>query len=147
MTWTVKAIPAANLKAFWPIVAPMLAPAVRQSGGRVTMATLYRGLTEHRFVLWVALNEKNETAAALTTHIASYPARKMLSIDFVGGDEMAGWLPTASDTFRRYASDTGLDGVEGGGRAGWVRALRKLGWTQSLVVVEVDAAARQENLA
>ncbi len=146
MTWTVKAVAPDRLKAFWPVVAPLLAPAVAQSGGRVTMRTLYEGLTEHRYLLWVALNDQEETTAALTTRVASYPARKMLSIDFVGGADMDGWLPTASATFRAYARDTGLDGVEGGGRPGWVKALKRLGWTPSVVVVEVTAADRQESV-
>lgn len=144
MTWTVQAIPPQNVKAWWPTVAPMLAPAVGQSGGRVTMATLYRGLVESRYLLWLARLDE-QVLAAMTTHVATYPARKMLSIDFVGGADMEGWLPTASETFRAYARDTGLDGVEGGGRPGWVKALKRLGWTPSVVVVEVEAADRQES--
>lgn len=146
MTWTIKAIKPENVEGWWPYVQPLLKPAVARSGGRATLDTLYAGLKESRYILWVAKHQDAlDISAAMTTHVATYPARKILSIDFVGGSEMDGWLPAASDTFRRYARDTGLDGVEGGGRPGWVKALRALGWAPSVVVVEVDAAEQEQS--
>jgi len=136
VTWTVKAVAPDRLKAFWPVVAPLLAPAVKQSGGRVTMRTLYEGLTEHRYLLWVAYDQNEVTHAAFVTRHAQYPARKMLTVDCAGGTEMDGWLEAAQAAFRSYARDMGLSGVEMHGRPGWTRALKKFGWTFTAVTME-----------
>lgn len=119
-------------------MAPLLKGPVSRSGGRVTMATLYRGLVEHRYLLWVAYQEDQVTHAAFVTREAQYPARKMLTVDCAGGTEMTGWLDTAQATFRSFARDTGLSGVEMFGRPGWTRALKRFGWSQTGVLCEVD---------
>lgn len=136
MTWQVKSIPIEGLRTVWPIVAPLLAPAVAGSGGRVTMRNVFEGLEASRYLLWVAHQEDNVVAAALLTRVTAYPNRRMLTIDAAGGTELSGWAEEADRTFRAFARQSGLDGVEAHGRAGWARALRRLGWQQVSVTVE-----------
>ena len=139
MTWTVTAVPPTELKAIWMTVVPLLKPAVARSGGRVTMATLFSGLSERRYLLWVTYPADLTIRAAFVTRIAQYPARKLVAVDFAGGAGMPDWLASVSDTFRRYATDAGCSGVEMSGRAGWARVLGAYGWTQDFVVLTVDA--------
>lgn len=137
MTWTVKAIKPDSLKSWWPVVTTMLKPAVAQSGGRVTMATLYRGLAEGRYLLWVALDQDEAAGAAFVTRVSQYPARKMLTVECAGGTNMTDWLEGSQATFRSFARDHGLSGVEMFGRTGWVKALGRFGWHQTGVLCEV----------
>jgi len=142
VTWALSAVPPEYLKESWPTVAPLLAPAVGFAGGRISLASVFDWIQDGRYVLWVAYeSDSTKIKAAFVTREARYPCRKMLAIDGAGGEGMTEWLPAVVDTFRRYARDAGLDGVEMFGRVGWVRALRATGWVQTGVLCEVNAAA------
>ncbi len=144
MTWSVTNIPLEAVDEMWPTVAPLLAPAVERSHGRVDMAAVTEGLTARRYLLWVAYAEDREIAAAFITRVAVYPRKSMLAIDFAGGGRMSAWLPTVLDTFRRFAEDSGLDGAEFYGREGWVKPVSRYGWRQNIVLCEIDARGREE---
>jgi hypothetical protein len=143
MTWTMTAVPPSELRKNWPTVAPLLAPAVGFSGGRISMSSVFDWLADQRYILWLAYQD-GRIGAAFVTREAHYPCRKMLCIDIAGGSEMHGWVNEADRVFRAYAKAAGLDGVEIYGRAGWVRALKNLGWTGGTVLVETDTASGDE---
>lgn len=104
------------------------------------MPSVFEWLIDQRYILWLAYSN-DRIGAAFTTREAYYPCRKMLTIDICGGSEMKSWVSEADRVFRAYAKAAGLDGVEIYGRAGWVRALKNLGWTGGTVLVETDVAA------
>ena len=135
------AVPSTELKSIWPKVASLLSPAIGFSGGRIDMASVFDWLTDGRYILWVTYPEDRVIRAAFVTREAHYPCRKMLCVDIAGGSNMAGWMSEADATFRAYARDAGLDGVELYGRPGWTRALKNLGWTGGTVLLETDIAA------
>ena len=142
MTWSVTGAPPESLSNLWPTVMPLLRPAVKRSGGRVTLATLANGLREKRYQLWVAHHSEMGIAAAFVTRVATYPNRRTLVVDFAGGTRMTEWVDLAQRTFREYALQAGLSGVELYGRPGWLRMLGRLGWQQEFVVMSVDVAVR-----
>ena len=145
MTWSMTAIPPEGLKPMWPTVAPLLAPAIKRSGGRVTMRDLFSGLSEQRYLLWVVYFVPDVTVqAAFVTRVAEYPSRTLLAVDFAGGSRMRGWVGKVQQTFREYARDMGLDGVEMFGRPGWTEVLGRYGWKASMVLVEADAATESD---
>lgn len=130
----------------WRLVAPLLSPAIDVTGGRTDMGEVFRRLRAGQHILWVARDDDGPVVAAFTTRVAQYPLKRMLVVDACGGSEMGEWLAVVVDTFRRFARDSGLDGVEMYGRAGWARALRRYGWRSPLVLCEIDVAdAQQEN--
>lgn len=134
-------VPQEDLKITWPMVAPMLARAVPYSAGRMDLRSILQGLLEQRYLLWVAYDDAAaRVAAAFVTRIAIYSNRASLVIDCAGGSQMRHWLHLASDTFRAYARDAHLAGVEMFGRPGWARVLKSCGWQQKLVLMEVAAA-------
>lgn len=140
MTWTMTAVPPEEVKTVWPMVAPLLTPAVAYSNGRISLSSVFDWLADQRYILWLAYQD-GRIGAAFVTREARYPCRKMLCIDIAGGSDMAGWVSEADRVFRTYAVAAGLDGIEIYGRAGWVRALKNLGWTGGTVLVETDTAA------
>lgn len=149
MTWTLTAVPAEHIKDVWPAVAPMLYPAVQMSNGRIDMSSVFSWLVDRRYILWLmyesyktySLEEQNRLGAAFVTREAHYPCRKMLCVDIAGGSDMRSWVTEADATFRAYARDAGLDGIELYGRPGWTRALKNLGWTGGTVLLETGTAA------
>jgi hypothetical protein len=144
MTWNVAIIPPAGLKTLWPIVAPLLAPAIRYSAGRIDMRSTFEWLMDERYQLWVVHGEDKVVIAALVTREAWYPRRGMLTVDLCGGSNLVEWASDATRVLRNYARDAGLEGVELFGRRGWARALKPYGWTGEVVLVEVNAAAEGE---
>lgn len=107
------------------------------------MASVFDWLADRRYLLWLAYEDPTQIKAAFVTREANYPCRRMLTIDIAGGSDMAGWVNEADRVFRAYARDAGLDGVEIYGRAGWVKALKPLGWTGGTVLVETNVATEK----
>jgi len=138
VTWTVAAIPREGVRTLWPVVAPLLAPAVEVAGGRMSMKTVLDWLDDGRYVLWVAHADDRLVKAAFVTREAQYPLKRMLTIEICGGTQLADWLETASAVFRAHSREFGLDGCEMFGRPGWARALRKVGWRSGVVMAELD---------
>jgi hypothetical protein len=145
MTWVLSVVPTEAVKTLWPRVAPMLARAVPYSGGRFTLKDVFENLCSQKQLLWVTYDDvDNEIAAVFTTRQAQYAKKAMLVIECAGGSRMRQWLRVASATFRAYARDAGLEGIEMYGRPGWSRVLRSCGWQQKLVVMEISAAGAGE---
>lgn len=138
------AVPHTEVRHIWPTVAPLLAKAVRLAKDRMDMASVFEWLQDRRYILWVTYEDPAQIRAAFVTREAVYPKRKLLAVGLAGGDGMTEWLPTVVDTFRRYARDAGLDGVEMAGRVGWTKPLKALGWTGDIVLLEVSVAAGDE---
>lgn len=137
MVWTMSAVPTSGVDLFWPDVEPLLTPATVYSQGRMDTASLLEWLRDGRYLLWVA-HDGEAIRAAFATRIAAYPRRRVLAVDCAGGTQMREWLALVQQTFRNFARDSGCDGVEMCGRAGWARALSNYGWKRSMVVMEVD---------
>lgn len=130
-------MPQADISIAWPIVSPLLAPAIERSEGRISSKSVVQWLLDGRYVLWLA-HEDETVSAALVTRIARYPCKNMLTVDLCGGRQLNGWLDEADRVFRAFSRESGLDGVELYGRTGWARALKRLNWRQSAVLVETD---------
>lgn len=138
MTWHVTAILPADAEAVWPLVEPLLAPAIAMSGGRIDAESVQAWLKDSRYLLWVAHQDDMQIKAAFVTREAHYPCKRVLTIDICGGTQLKGWLPEADKVFRSHSRATGLDGVELVGRHDWARALKQFGWRQSAVICDVD---------
>ncbi len=142
MTWTVTLIPTEAVDDLWPTVAPLLAPAMEYAGGRIDMDSVHEWLLDRRYLLWVTYAEDKIIRAAFVTREARYPRRNMLVIDICGGTHMRRWAAEGTRVFTSFARDVGLDGVEMCGRAGWTRSLRPYGWSDGLVILDINAASR-----
>lgn len=133
MTWRVRYIALEHLSLAWPVAAPLLAPAVELSEGRYDLASVYEKLAQKFALLWLIDDDKDETVAAFVSRIAAYPRKKLLCIDFLGGDRMPEWVGIVDATLANYARDAGLEGLEMAGRLGWTKPLGALGWRQNAV--------------
>lgn len=133
MTWKVRYIALEHLSLAWPVAAPLLAPAVELSEGRYDLASVYEKLAQKFALLWLIDDDKDETVAAFVSRIAAYPRKRMLCIEFLGGDRMTEWVSYTDKVLTDFARDAELEGLEMSGRAGWTRPLGALGWKQSAV--------------
>lgn len=133
--WSVRYVHQDHLPLAWPTAAPLLAPAIALSEGRYDLAAVYEKCANKLALLWLVDDEKNETVAAFISRIAAYPRKRFLSIDFLGGDQMAEWVETTDAVLSDYVRDAQLDGIEMVGRAGWTKSLGSLGWRQNAIML------------
>lgn len=141
MNYVVALVPLDEVKRAWHRAAPWLAPAVAQSGGRYDMASLFDFIVASKGRLWLVLGDDGAVHAAFTTHIAHYPRKDILAVDFIGGDGVAEWLTAVTDTLDRYAIAHQLAGLETCARTGWKHLLKARGWTQPMAWYEKGAPA------
>lgn len=130
-------IPHEHTLTVWPQVAEMLDKAAKTTDGRFDKLSILDELMERTIELWIVYEDK-EPVAALTTRVVPYKGFKTLSIDWVGGHKMSGWLDNVMDTLKSYAKDQGCSRLEGRGRAGWKRVLGRYGWKPDYVAYELE---------
>jgi len=76
---------------------------------------------------WVACSQAEIIDCVFITHITPHPTGyKEFTIYLVGGRNLGKWLPQAWGLFKRYAKAHGCKGMAGGGRKGWLRALKRV---------------------
>jgi len=146
--WSTHYILPKDIEAIWPIVAPLLAPAVALSEGRYDMEAVRASLGERHSLLWVVYAEDKLIVAAFTTREARYPCATFLSVDFLGGEQMNDWVSAVDTVLSKYKTDAGLAGVEMVGRKGWTKALGAFGWRENAVMlVKTASVGAQEEAA
>jgi len=132
MSFVVTAVPVDQVSEAWQHAARWLTPAVARSGGRYDMAALYRAVKHGGSVLWLVVDADGKVVAAMTTHIAHYPLKDILSVDFIGGRGVRKWLTEVTDTLDRVVRAHRLAGLETCARFGWKHLLAERGWTQTM---------------
>ena len=76
--------------------------------------------------------------AAFTTRLIQYPRRRALALDWVGGTQMKEWEDQLIDTMKRYGNELGCSHLEGYGRKGWGRALKKYGFYPEYIAYRME---------
>lgn len=139
MNYVVTTVPNREVTKAWHRAAPWLKPAVEQSGGRYDMRTLFQAVATNRSLLWLVFDETGGIAAAFTTHIARYPLKDILAVDFIGGRGVGEWLTEVTDTLDRFVTAHQLAGLETCARTGWKHLLAERGWSQRMNFFEKGA--------
>lgn len=131
-------VPLENVADVWDRVEPLLAKAMKIANDRYRTIDLLDQILRGEQFLWIAFDEEKEIKAAITTRLIDYPGKRVLSLQFCGGDDMEQWLSEFHDTLEKFARAEHCEAMELVGRKGWVRALEDKGWSSSLVLVEKE---------
>lgn len=134
-------VPADRVKQEWRLAAPLLAKAVARSGGRYNLHELFKTLLAERAHLWLVRDDERVVVAAFTTHVARYPLKDILAVDFIGGRGVGDWLACVTDVLDRFVTAHQLAGLETCARLGWKPLLAERGWKQTMAWYEKGAAA------
>ena len=110
---------------------------VDTSNGKYSIDDLYHSINNGQYVLWIVM-DKDEPVAAITTSIISYPGRKAMAMDWIGGSRMREWLPMAMETLSEYSRKNGCTHLEGYGRKAWGRWLSKYGWKPEYIAYRME---------
>jgi hypothetical protein len=136
ITHTITIAPTNYLHALWPDVEAQLERAVIRSNGRWTMEVLFNVIATGQQQLWLAFDEDKNIDGVGTTEIVNYPNKKMLAIQFLGGDRFNDWVWEMLERFNKFAKETDCHGIEATARQGFWKWLSQDDFKQSYVVYE-----------
>ena len=136
VTHTVTLVPPEHLYSLWFEVQGHLAPAVARSNGRWSMEFLYASIVSGHQHLWLAFDEDKHINGVGTTEFIDYPCKRMLAVQFLGGEKFNDWCWEMLDRFNSWATDNGCQGIEVTGRSGFWKWLEQDGFTRSYAVYE-----------
>jgi len=122
----------------WKDVDRVLKKAVATVDNKAKMIDILDGIYDGTYVLWVVIDEQDDVIAAFTTRLIVYPQRRALALDWVGGTRMKEWEDQLIDTMRRYANELDCSHLEGYGRKGWGRALKKYGFYPEYIAYRME---------
>lgn len=127
---SVDLIPPERVADLWEKVAPLLKPAIDRTGGRLSLETVFTGLTNNTFHLWIV----GDAAAVTETRV--YPTGlKALAVLLLGGSNPGDW-ETAWMEIEQKAKQAGFVKAEMTGRKGWMRVLKS--WRSTTIDMEKD---------
>lgn len=121
---------------FWEWVKPMLSRAIEMNRGEFTLADIYQRIQDRDMQLWGIHN--GEIKACFVTEVIQYPRKKYVRGVILGGDNMENWLQLMADSMDEFARQQGANGVELLGRRGWVKALKKHGYSEYETVISKE---------
>ena len=134
----VSLVPTEAVGHVWKDVDRVLKKAVATVDNKAKMIDILDGIYDGTYVLWVVIDEQDDVIAAFTTRLIVYPQRKALALDWVGGTRMKEWEDQLIDTMRRYANELDCSHLEGYGRKGWGRALKKYGFYPEYIAYRME---------
>ncbi len=136
-------IPHEGVVSMWPKVRPHLAKAVKYSGGRYETDDILVALHNKAQQLWVAFDDEG-VKGAVVTQFSYYPRKSVLSILFCAGDQAKAWRENMLNMLRSYAADHGCDALEGHGRYGWSRYMKRYGFRPLWDTIEAPLGGKEE---
>mgnify|MGYP003133327321 FL=1 len=134
----VSLVPKEAVGSVWKDVDEILKRAVDTVKDKSEVIDILTGVYEDMYALWVVMNEDDKVIAAFTTRLIQYPRRRALALDWVGGTQMKEWEDQLIDTMKRYGNELGCSHLEGYGRKGWGRALKKYGFYPEYIAYRME---------
>ena len=134
----VSLVPTEAVGHVWKDVEKVLEKSVSTVKDKAKMIDVLGGILNDTYVLWVVMDEDDSIIAAFTTRLLVYPQRKALALDWVGGTRMREWEDQLIDTMRKYANELDCSHLEGYGRKGWGRSLKKYGFYQEYIAYRME---------
>jgi hypothetical protein len=132
----VSLVPHEYVDTCWDKIEDFIAKAAKYTYGRYTVGNIYDLVKESDYQLWVAYDGK-DFKGAVVTNIINYPQRKLLGMQFCGGEELDTWKPQMLDLLKRFARDSGCEAIESTGRPGWAKVFQNDGYKATWVTYEL----------
>jgi hypothetical protein len=136
VTHTITMVPPNFADTLWPEVRGQLMKAVARSRGRWNEEALLHRIKLGHQHLWLAFDSEHTIDGVGTTELVEYPGKRMLAIQFLGGDKFNDWVWDMLERFADWAKDNNCDGIEATARMGFWKWLEQDGYERSYVVYE-----------
>lgn len=132
----VSLVPPQYVDSCWGKIENFITKAAEYTYGRFTTSNIYDMVKEGDYQLWIAFDE-DKFKGAVVTNIVTYPQRKLLCMQFCGGEELKDWKDPMLSILRRFAKDLGCDGIESTARPGWAKIFQNDGYAANWVTFEL----------
>lgn len=109
---------------------PWIEAALERSGGTHIFNDIVDAVIEGRMQFWPAQD------ACAITEVIVFPRKKVLHVFLAGGKLET--IVDMNDSAVQWAKAIGCDGMSIAGRKGWVKVLKKKGWTESFVNLALE---------
>lgn len=142
----VSLVPPSEVQGVWPKIRKYVVGVEEIADGRATVIDIFSDIMDGKMLLWVVFKtdpETNDTEflAFSCTSIRDYPKKRVLFIDYIGGDNMDLWLGNLNETLSTFGASQECEGLEAIGRRGWERAIKKIGWLPVYTIYEKNFKA------
>ena len=135
---TVSMVPPEHVHECWANVEEFLARAAEYTFGRYHAEDIYDLLTQRQdYHLWVAFDDSGKFYGAVVTNFVDYPGKRVLAMQFCGGDELHLWKEDMLALLKKWARDTQCDAIESTGRKGWAKIFADDGYKVQWVTYEL----------
>jgi hypothetical protein len=140
----VSMVPAQYLDQCWPKIEGYIEKAAEYTYGRFTASNIYDLVADGDYELWIAFNG-SDINGAVVTNVVTYPQRKLLCMQFCGGEDLVSWKDPMLALLRRFAKDIGCDGIESTARPGWAKIFQNDGFAAHWVTFELPLDMEKSN--
>jgi hypothetical protein len=140
----VSLVPTEYIDTCWSKVERFIDKAAEYTYGRYTTSNIYDLVKDGDYQLWVAFDDGVFKAAVVTSVIA-YPQKKMLSMQFCGGEDIHAWLKPMISLLKRFAKDVGCEGLESTARRGWAKMFKHDGYKANWVTFELPLETEKDH--
>jgi hypothetical protein len=140
----VSMVPAQYVDGCWPKIEGYIQKAAEYTYGRFTAGNIYDLVVDGDYQLWIAFNG-SDIKGAVVTNVVTYPQRKLLCMQFCGGEDLVNWKDPMLALLRRFAKDVGCDGIESTARPGWAKIFQNDGFSAHWVTFELPLDMEKDN--
>lgn len=120
---------------FWGDIEGMIADASARNSN-YTADDIRKGAIERRYQIWIAIDQGDVRALAVTT-VKRYPLRRVCSIMICTGKGREDWLQLL-EQIEEWAKNNECAAVEPVARPGWQKVLAPKGYRMTHVVLEKE---------
>lgn len=131
-------VPTDEIDRHWAVVRPLLHRATEAGQGRYSVEDAREMLVQARWQLWL-IQEGEIIEAAMVLSLEVFPRKRVLVIQFLGGENMDQWVDAVSDFMDRQTKLHHADSAELLGRPGWGKVVERHGWRRVFVHYVKDA--------
>ncbi len=124
----VSMVPNGYIDTCWDKVEKFAAKATKYTFGRYTSDDIYDCVKEHDYQMWVAYEPSGEFKGVVITNVVNYPKRKLLAMQFCGGEDLKLWKEPMLELLKKFGRASGCDGIESTGRPGWAKVFKEDGY-------------------
>ena len=126
-----------DIEKVWPLVAPMLANALKYDNSGMRLKDLKEEIDADQMQLWLVADDSIR-CAAVTKIAQSVYGTKFARILFLAGDSIDEWLNELLAIIEPWAKHHGCEIIEAVGRKGWDRVGKRFGYRHSYTVIQKD---------
>jgi len=120
--------------------------ALRFSYGEREIHDIMKELVKGSKQIWLG-TIGDKFVATVVTQIIQYPKKKTCEICYLGGEAGSGVLKALGEVeaIENWAVDNGCDDIQVFGRRGWLKALKKHGYSSRYTIIGKNLKAPEDN--